>query len=288
MSLSVPLLWQQIVSTEYRRAEFPVQHLAPHTRVIGEQLDDLDFLACTLTHSGDTMPKGREKLIHRFGSCARVVYTSRGGHPYTGLFRESSLEGVARISQAQTERPWRESSAPGLGLKFPTLGRSESLDVVAMPSLAGQQTNPDLFAHRYRTEVYHPSSFSDGASVPGCQRRPLQALVSQFYRSMKHAGIRGDARRIPLLPIARTQPNGQREETPVAPDVLEFVFVGPQGPVDDQDFRLWLSTLKPGAVSAEVRAMRGGASQVIGDLHFTGHWVASRFGDEHLFFQHRY
>ena len=43
----------------------------------------------TFTTPGDALPAGRNKVIHSVGVVGRVEWRDAGGHPYTGVFKET-------------------------------------------------------------------------------------------------------------------------------------------------------------------------------------------------------
>ena len=69
----------------------------------------------TITRTEDTMPEGRTKMIHPFGSCGKVKFVANEfSKRYSGLFQGADY-GIARLSLAVPESG---GYIPGMGLKF--------------------------------------------------------------------------------------------------------------------------------------------------------------------------
>ena len=47
----------------------------------------------TFVTPGDALPPSRRKVIHSVGVVGRVEWRDKGGHPYTGVFKEKFTSG---------------------------------------------------------------------------------------------------------------------------------------------------------------------------------------------------
>lgn len=110
-----------------------------------------------MSYQGDTMPPGkvfghRQRVIHSIGTVGKIELKpqSTSSHPFTGIF-EGASHGIIRLSLAG-EPSAVESFTPGFALKFLRDG-SPSVNLVAMPSVDGQQEDYNFFAHEFCNNI---------------------------------------------------------------------------------------------------------------------------------------
>lgn len=272
------LLWEQINSTAY-------SGLLPAITGPGFMaLFDLcskKFDAKAFSHDGDLMEEGRPKHIHSFGTVAQVAFEPNldMAQPLTGLFQSGAEHGLLRLSLA--EPPHGGNYKPGIALKL-FRNNYPAANILAMPSLDGQQ-NANLFFHDYRTELDCPA-FS-----------LKTAVLSYFFQgALKHLGQQnGQIRALSCGDLAIICEAGEFCDEPNAPYGLLFepteeaygLFTGDEG----QDFRNVLEGQGENLPLFHVYAymMRGDEECFsIGTIRATSPFIASKFGDQDLFFKH--
>ncbi len=160
------LLWKNIAATAYPPNGLPPGEPGLLARL---PLFTIGYLRTSVEHESDELPPGRAKLLHRYGSVARVRFEATTEQPYTGLLR-GSHEGLLRISAA-TAAP---SFTPALALKLFVDG-CPSANIMAMNKNDGEGKNHDVFAISYSNAV-QPAT-----------RLPGTLLVRAFERGEKHA-----------------------------------------------------------------------------------------------------
>jgi hypothetical protein len=220
----------------------------------------------SIDHESDVMPPFRKRRIHTYGDVATVELVPVSGTPYGGMLGGGCA--LARISLAAT--PGLNPITPGLALKLFVDGE-RSVNVHAMPSLDGQGDDTNLFARTYSTVLAPPT------------RPALQPVLVLFAAASPHP------LRIGLDRLATVRPDGGVDVAPI-PTELRFLPTAAaqlpsSSPLDTRDL---LAGIDPGTTLFAVYAVpAGGAAPVhVADLVTTSPFVASRFGDEALFFQH--
>jgi hypothetical protein len=226
-------------------------------------------LNTSFDHISDQMPRNRLKVIHAYGSVAPVSYEADVDSPYTGLFGEPVVCGLARLSLAGD--PKRIGFTPGMALKLFVDGRP-SVNLHVMNSLNGQGSDQNFFAHDFTNQIPRPS----GAVL---------RLAEAYFATAKPVPTQ-----LSVDHVARLGAEGLDVESPSAPSQLFFV---PGAGVatrstTTEDFRDELAGLPETTVLYEVWATAGDRDEPrhIGRVVTRGHFVASRWGDEGLFFRH--
>jgi len=234
----------------------------------------------TLRTAGDSLPmqgprwwrRRRTKPIHSVGSVARVEWRSAGGHSFTGLFRGAS-HGLLRMSLAAQADPAALLTIPGIGLKFLRDG-IDSANLVAMFSVDGQQS-----------WNFFRNNFSNHIPGPGLDTLPLAVLFSTATTNIQQVGLSDWARygedgrgvAAPSFPYRlRFQPTGQL----TAPDTYV-------GPLTEQIATIPASTTLYQVFALDRPEELGGSERRVADLVLVSEVVASRWGDEELFFRHQ-
>ena len=221
----------------------------------------------------DALPAGRKKVIHNRGVVVRIKWEAKKSHPFTGLF-SSGADGLARFSYAT--KPAQDSSIQGMAIKLFAEGQA-SRNIMAMHSL-DPQADSRFFQLDYSNKVPAPSSWL------------AWPLVWAFDLSIKWAGLSGQSRHLPVDHFASHQSDGSPAENSKWPSLLEFkatdqskTFMPLQH--NKKDFRQQLSESESqGTILYEVY----GDGVHIASLQATSQFVASKFGDEALFFEHYY
>jgi len=242
-----------------------------------------DFSVKALSTPGDELEAGRSKLIHSFGSEARLrlVINDGAGAGYSGIFRSGAPCMIGRFSLAA--RPDADSSIPGLALKIFIDGAHPSVNLLLMHSIDGEAGH-NYFDHSFSNILPPPQALSK------------RLLANGFKRSAQQFGARDpNPGRLTLENVAGTLTNGKREQSVKAPYQILFEPT-PQARAlmrDDSatdDFRVRLAKLKVGQALYAVVAREEGAAAAqdthLGQLVLTSAVVSSHYGDEQLYFQH--
>lgn len=265
-------LWDYIASTEYT-GQLPTA--SPN---LFNMLRP-SYLIKTLTHSGDTLPEGRKKLIHTYGSVAAIQFvpTTVYNVPFTGLAKEGAY-GLMRASLATMSG----SFTPGIALKFPITGRS-SVDVIAMFSVDGQEDNRNFFENSFKNEIKKTKNLA------------LLPLQLAFVNTAKMLGHMQGKKLNPLaLDISEFGNVNQDGQNFPYQDDIELLTFSPLSdvralidPNSQNDFRVDLAKIPAGTVLYEVFAKRHlKQAYRVGYIVLKSRFIASQFGDEQLFFAH--
>ena len=224
------------------------------------------------------MPSERQKLIHVYGSAAKVSLNIFGNSTYSGLFKTGGV-GIARLSLAKQDYT---NFTPGMALKMLVDGeRSQNFQV--MYSVDGQGTNKNFFANKFSNIIPSPQSFT------------LKLLGKAFEAAIER--LPGTAQDKPesinnlgLYEQASVTNDGKPVAEVVAPYAVEFVPNPRAGwdPTNGRDVRINLDGIATGTTLYTVVAKRSPTAEgeVIGQLVTEGPFVASPYEDQTLFFQH--
>lgn len=268
------LLWAPIAASEWTDEELPSIGVgAFYAEATMKGLFAPWFLRRSLEHISDEMPEGRDRIIHKFGSCAQIEYESTGDHPYTGVFATGAT-GLTRLSMAKPD-----AFTPGLSFKFLIDGRP-SVNIMSLPSLDGGSDDQNFFGYVGTTVIPPPKGFL------------LQFLRMAFQATTKLVG--GDGLRwnaLPVQHIARVTRDGQDVADARWPAELVFEPVPETQTSSDPtpNYRVKLRAIQPGSTLYKVyaREVEGSDDMTpIGRIVARSKLVASRYGDETIYFQH--
>lgn len=240
------------------------------------QLLLVPYVRKTLTHVGDELPEGRVKLIHPHGTVARVFLRVVDGGPFTGLFAESA-HGLARFSDGAGD-----DSAPSMALKIPIDGRPSV-------NLLG---NPAIQIHADQPPMPHPLDVPLSSESPEPTRAAVKALEVIFDlagRSVGGSCWRGAFQ--PLQPLAAVTVAGQTIDSPRAPHRIDWAptAAARAACVETGDWREGFAAIPVGTVlyTLTATASKGGEPKPWAELVLQTGFVAAKWGDERLFFQHQ-
>ncbi len=241
------------------------------------------FAAEAFLNNGDEMAAGRDKVIHANGAVASVEFTPESASPFTGVFHSGAV-GMIRLSIAA---PNLDNFTPGLALKFFIDGKSSS-NLVAMYSLNGQGSDLNFFRFPFGTTIADPEGIvlKLGAKAFDAAREVVRDEIGSAPSSSTV---------IPMNDLASVEKSGQlvpKAELRV-PTQLKFVptakathFFEEQGVSGARDFRATLARFPVGAGLYRVYAYDHSKLILIGKITTTSTFVASKFGDKHLYFKH--
>lgn len=231
-------------------------------------------LAESFTNDSDEFGSKKTKLIHTYGSVAKVSFRVTHQTEYTGLFKSGAL-GIIRLSLAKIGPPF----TPGLALKLLVDGE-KSQNIFAMYSLDGQGENFNFFANSFETKIHDPE-----ATV-------IKVLARRFKETLIELG---STHRDPTLQsatdVAQVTSDGSAVTKPVSPFSVIFE---PNKRIEMSsqkgEFRI---RLKDGLYSAglvlykvSVRGEEKGPKKALGEVVLESGFVANEYGDSKLYFQH--
>ena len=272
-SIKRDILWENIKRQPYSLSDLPSENPGALELL---QLLATPFLKVSFTHSQDEMPVGRKKLIHTYGSSAKVRLEVEASSPFTGLF-ESGGTGIARLSLATHSGDF----TPGIGLKILVDGKP-SKNFQVMYSLDGQGKNRNFFANTMTNIVAPPRAI------------PLKILANAFALALKFlSNAPENERTLPLQEAASVTASGATVESPVVPYQILFkpepaiqTAMSREAP---SDLRVQLSHLVEGSslYAVWLKESSESAPVYIGRLILESPFIASAYEDESLFFQHQ-
>ena len=284
--------WAKIRASQYTEDNLPEYGSPGVWDVIN--LLRCQFLRDTFLTESDVMPKGRTKAIHRNGTVALVRWEPSEQKQYTGIFASGAPHGMLRLSLATKPTPkstWtkKQNYAPGFALKL-FVHDKPSVNLVAMFSLDGQKSaNP--FANSFATVIDDPKSAL------------LGFLARGFRSTLKFLGAkREDPSWLSVDHFAQVTATGKKIAKANAP--AKLVFEPSQTAQElhaslheqENDFRRWLPRMSEpkGKTLYKIYGVEldDGKQEVservfLGELILTSPFIASSYGDEVLFFQHR-
>jgi len=262
------ILWTNIVNSEY--SSLPVEDSFFSKLALSNPI----YLIKSFINSSDELPEGRKKLIHAYGSTAKISLKITNPK-YLGIFKTGGI-GIARLSIAQK---WNADTAftPGMAIKLLVDGEP-SINLHVMNSVDGQGTNHDFLSCAF-SNVLPPAKTILGQMITGSFNRAVRLLNT----IMNNKGPI-DADHLPLLQACRVvAPNTLCPSQIIFRPIADF---GGSGLEDD--FRKDLAKIPPGTVLYYLKAVGvpGENEELIGQLVTESRFVASDYGDKKLFFSH--
>ena len=271
------ILWHKINNTRYS-GEYPEHTLWSAARdLVVFRLTSFDFLEKTFTTFSDELPyhltkngekKYRPKVIHARGAVALVRFVPDTDTVYTGIFNQESL-GLARISLADPI-----NFNPGMGLKFFVDG-APSVNVAVMKSLTTNVKSCDPFFHNFSNVIPDTGLF-------------LGIAAFAFEEVAKSQDPDGKATTLSVKHFGRFNTRGP-SKSPYQIVLKPSEYSKSIKFSCYNDFRITLESMRAGNVLYEIYAKELPESQrliKIGELQLDTPFVASKYGDEVLFFQH--
>lgn len=262
------LLWARIIADPYDA--LPAKAPGAWAR---RKLFSVDYDKASFVHASDELPEGREKLLHRHGTCARVRVEVTEPRGFTGIF-ESGGEGIARLSDATGGARF----TPSLALKFPIDGRP-SLNFFGLPASVRDPKDRDFLSAPFANST--PVAMSFDAKLLG---RAFEKTAEALKATRVHPVY------LPLHHLAGARLDGSAVAQPVVPDRVELQPAEEARAAFDRtaDFRAALAALPAGMRLFDLRIAGtiDAPAEPFGALVLEAPFVASRYGDERLFFQH--
>jgi len=158
---------------------------------------------------GDELPRLRKKLLHPFGSIAKVELRVEENSAYTGVLRPGAVvPGIARLSSGGPEKVM--GFVPGLGLKLFT-GGGQSVDFHALNSLAkqtledGKTMDHNFFSRPFSNEIVRSDNEGAGALV--------EKIFAKVHPTPTH---------LPVDHMGLRSVDGEPESAPKSPQDIVF------------------------------------------------------------------
>ena len=232
------------------------------------------YLTVTMTHVSDELPQvnsntRRSKAVHPYGAVATVLLVADAQSPFTGLYQGVSC-GIVRLSLAT--QPTDTKVLPGLGMKW-FIDNQPSANFVAMYSLDGQPSY-NFFKNDF-------SNFID---------MPTSKTLGILLRAFKTVSV--DPTKVDVTFLAKTVESGLAvsDDNIDAPFQL-YLKPNPRLAFADtaHEFRTDLTTIAPNTLLYTVWGRRKTDVKpiLIGRIITKSVFIASEFGDQHLFFRHQ-
>ncbi|MDC0745622.1 hypothetical protein [Polyangium mundeleinium] len=263
-------LWARVSSDPYPENALPTSVPGPWGR---RKLFSTAFNRGSFELPGDELPPDRPKLVHTYGTCARVTLKVTAPHPYTGVFAKGGAA-LLRFSDAKGGG----SFAPSIALKFFVNGKP-SLNLLTLPTDHREKGDLRCFSSVYCNSTVPAKEF-DSKLVQGAFQKAAKAL----------GGTRLYSVYLPLHHLAGMHLDGASADNPVVPDRIEFhpTEEAKRACPDALDFRLSLGRVPAGIKLCDVHVAPkiDQPTQPMGELWLDSTFVASRYGDERLFFAH--
>ncbi len=289
-------LWGKISATPYQDSELPKKD--PNPLVIFRWLTNVDFLLMSFKTASDEMPLNevlgvnftRKKLIHTYGTATKVELKITNPGPFTGIFKTGTEFGIARLSLAFQGDPG-DPYTPGMALKILVDGKP-SLNFQVMYSLDGQGEDKNFFAH----------SFSNVIPPPSPNNKKLILIAPHFQEAVDKQQPSGpeSPTNLPLLQAASLNADGSPVTNPVVP--AQIIFTPHKELLEkadlNKDFRVYLKDIPQDEVLYDVYLVLDKKdantdydialtkAQKVGELVKKSEFVASKYEDGGLFFQH--
>lgn len=263
------LLWANISADPLSPSDLPHAVPSPWAR---RKLFSVPHNRVSFEHATDELPEGRSKLVHAHGVVAKVRLVLHDS-PYTGV-AGSGGAGLLRVSDAVGGGKF----TPSLAIKFLVDGQP-SLNYLALPSASREPGDHDFSTSVYSNSAPPPKNL-DAKLIGGAFQRTAKAL----------GGTRLYGIYLPLHHLAQRELDGRAVADAKVPDRIELhpTAAARAAAKSGADWRVVLAGLPVGLALFEVRAAPkiDVEATLIGELRLESSFVASRYGDERLFFQH--
>ncbi len=264
------LLWKEVIADPYPKGELPTQVPGAWAR---RKLFSVGFNRGSFELPGDELPADRPKLVHTWGTCARVRMKIDEAHGFTGIVEQGG-EALLRFSDANGGPKF----LPSLALKFMITGHA-SLNLLALP-----------MNYRDKGDRHPLSSIFSNGTQPA---KEFDAkLVQRSFQKTADAlgGTRLYAVYLPLHHLAGMHSDGSLVQKPVVADRIEFHPTAEARKASDggKDFREALAQIPKDTklFDLQVSEHLEKPARPLGELWLESEFIASRYGDERLFFAH--
>lgn len=263
------LLFKQIENSKYQK--LPTVGVSFFDMI---NLFDVKYLTKTISHQSDEMPAKRKRLIHTYGAVAKITFKPSIDTPYTGLFKSI----VPAIIRASVVRYDPNNLMPGIAVKFLVDG-APSVNTLGLHNIDGQGKDYNFFANPFSNIIPPPKSSL------------MVSVLDAFTKAAKIFNQEANAMKVSLNDFARINSDGSNEDNPISPEQIFFYPTKDvlQDSKDNRDFRIKLSELPIGTKLFDLYAKNPDSTNdllLIGEITLDSPFIASKYGDEKIFFQH--
>lgn len=226
----------------------------------------------TFLHAQNTLPVGRQKLIHSVGLVCPFTWKMSVQSPFSGLFQAGTVtRGLVRLGSA-LEVTLHSGIVPGIGIKLLRSGVVASGNLVAL-SLLEPTTNYNFFARPLSNHISVPKSARNrlgAAKFAQVSREPNKVGLSDICQYTQDGDLVASVQ-FPFKVVLTSSLRMSRLPRTLLQWNMELVSAIPSGSV------LYVVT----AFTSR------NESVVLGQIVTDAECVTSAFGDSSLFFQHQ-
>lgn len=263
------VLWKRIVDSEY-------DHLPTYTEVGGGIFKQMSlFLPAALgkafNNNNDIIVKGREKVIHKLGSVALIRFeTSDSGY--------NNFDALIRLSNAVDG-----SSGliyPSFSIKIPLDGEDRSINFNVGKSFDSQHISNDPKGPPDYNFFRNDQLFPFSNELPNIRSTPVGKVFKWIF---DHAHLAPNYIPVDEMTKIMNKPAPRRFVFRAPPQISNLMQSDQY-----QEERQAFSRISEGSVLFEVYESTGleDSGRFVGVIKTTSRFVASRFGDQNLFFRH--
>jgi hypothetical protein len=258
-------------------------------------------LSETLTYPSDEFLKPKPKIIHTYGSTARILFQPEPDTPYTGILSRDA-HGLARFSYAGPAAA--VGAVPALALKFPIDGDRPSENLLVLNKLDRQQPFWRFFSKNSHNSVFQ-NPMTNRLPTPRFTNLIIRTLNKRFQSVVKEGTVLHQS----LDNLTRIHIDGtvvEREKSVTPHRIILLPTTAADAASDPTiEFRDDLSrNIKAGTTIYETYALTEEQEQKlnpsgktkladllshaerIGTITTESEFVASKYGDYRLFFKH--
>jgi hypothetical protein len=270
------MLWKRILKTAYPAGQLPTAAYTPQELAA---FTHPEYYGPSFAYVSDEMPEGRQKLSHRYAVVGKIQFEILANSPYTGILGAPGGIGLARLSEAKFDD--QQNISPDMAIKVLIDGKP-SVNYHTFFNADGQGTDSNYFLRTKSNYVPVPVS-------------PRNVYLDKFFTAglplIPGPDHPVDSKTLGLVEIAGITNRGETVTNVIAPFKIVFQpnpALTASNANRTGDFRTVLMEIPPNTVLYDVVAHRqkDSAGIFIGRLISRSNFVASRYGDEVLFFQH--
>lgn len=280
-------LWNKIAQSAYDPPYPPM--FWPRLKLLG--LFD-ESMNTTFDRFSDELPNKRVRLVHTYGSVARVSYISHisNENKYTGIYKTGTKNALMRLSLAVDPLLPFAGFSPGFAIKF-FLSKQYSANLIGMYEILGQGQNYNFFASQLKTKIKAPIILT-----------ATHLLQKSFDRGAKPSNI-----------LASDTPSLYDDKGNLIPNPKypAMIYLVPSEEMCKKDFKKFIHDFRKDLAKIEtgtkiydvyateeecncgkspckdiLRSKDRCKAELIGTIQTESEFVASEYGDKQLFFQH--